>query len=174
MELPPELRNRIFTLVFEDFTAKLELDVRYRAPGVLLACRQIYGEANGLYYSNATFQLLLPRATPMKSLARRLSSLAYKYQKLIRKVALTTPTEIRRFALITDEHASYEIETRPRALAQMAEYHIANAKSFLADHRILRPTNISTSMRTPKGKPIWSETPLKTFRDLEAADPAKQ
>ncbi|KAM3415886.1 hypothetical protein BST61_g9388 [Cercospora zeina] len=66
MALPAELRNRVWTAVFEGWTQKIDhpgrvqrmkgTDKDYsRQPSLLATCKQIYAEAVGIYYSTAIF-----------------------------------------------------------------------------------------------------------------------
>ncbi|CAK1354206.1 uncharacterized protein RHO25_001975 [Cercospora beticola] len=66
MSLPAELRNRVWTAVFEGWTQRIDYynraqkwtaaDKAYRRqPPLLSTCKQIYAEAVGIYYSKAIF-----------------------------------------------------------------------------------------------------------------------
>jgi hypothetical protein len=68
--LPPELRNRIYALVFENhvsdaakgptihYEGSLTNDKRIAAstPGLILTCKQLHQEALGIFYTHAKFQ----------------------------------------------------------------------------------------------------------------------
>lgn len=54
-KLPPELRNAIYSLVFQDHTVEVVSVERYlkaQPPGLLITCKQLYTEAVEVYYSN--------------------------------------------------------------------------------------------------------------------------
>lgn len=56
LALPPELRNKIYTHLFQ--CTKPLVKPTYTLPGLLLANHQIHAEALGLYYSTSTFRCL--------------------------------------------------------------------------------------------------------------------
>lgn len=59
--LPAELRNAIYTLVFSSSEPTRIIDrERYRAPGLLLVNKQIQEEATPLFYSTTTFVTMSP------------------------------------------------------------------------------------------------------------------
>lgn len=59
-KLPPELRNRIYEEAFDTTVTRTPLHRRLEASegnhGIVLACKQTYCEAIGLYYSCSTFK----------------------------------------------------------------------------------------------------------------------
>lgn len=55
LDLPPEIRNNIYEMVFEGTIIKVDReDLPSTAPGLLRTCRQIYNEAVGMYHASAT------------------------------------------------------------------------------------------------------------------------
>lgn len=165
MQLPPEIRDQIYELLFEDCIVRVNVYKWSKPPGVLLTCKEIHCEAIGVYYRNATFRASYSKDGEVST--RRLQKLPWKYQNLIRRVALDTVTK----------YKVNNIPMPPAALAQVAEYDIEDAKLLLASSwwMKMQPTVVvSNSMKTPDGKLIWSDTPLKTYRDLEAAANAKK
>jgi hypothetical protein len=53
LDLPPELRNRIYDLVFSEFKLELVLSATQPRPPLLRTCRQIRQEASSLYYARS-------------------------------------------------------------------------------------------------------------------------
>ena len=62
LALPAELRNKIYTMAFEDEVIEDPLDKNwveprhFQAPPLLMTCHQIYDEARLLFYATATFR----------------------------------------------------------------------------------------------------------------------
>ncbi|KAK4618035.1 hypothetical protein CLAFUW4_12211 [Fulvia fulva] len=56
LKLPAEIRNVIYTDLFQDQEARIRPD--YTLPGLLTSCKQLYTEAIGLYYNLTTFRCL--------------------------------------------------------------------------------------------------------------------
>lgn len=62
MRLPPELRDHIYDMIFEDTLIAFNVAFYYRrgvrafsAPGILLACHQVHDEATGIFYAKTLF-----------------------------------------------------------------------------------------------------------------------
>lgn len=57
LTVPAELRNRVYSLVFDNCIHDVTILVRFRKSAkptsLLLACKQVYQEAIGIFYSNA-------------------------------------------------------------------------------------------------------------------------
>ncbi|KXT12866.1 hypothetical protein AC579_5388 [Pseudocercospora musae] len=81
--LPAELRNKIYTHLFESDPPLIK--PTYTLPGILKTCRQIFHEAVGLYYSATPFRCLDESST-----VSWLTTLPQKYLDLISEVRYDT------------------------------------------------------------------------------------
>ncbi len=95
LQLPSEIRNRIFELVLLPNTL-IEVKKTYRTPPLLNTCRQLRSEAGSLYYGSATFLVRAERGSSHKFVHRSPSGLcvlwlatrAFQGSKQIRRVYL--------------------------------------------------------------------------------------
>ncbi|WPA97367.1 uncharacterized protein RHO25_001976 [Cercospora beticola] len=110
MSLPAELRNRIWSAVFEGTTQKLRSttpssgavrSVYSSPPALLCTCKKVYAEALGLYYSSTTFVTYFP--VHIQASARMvqnwMKSIGIERAKLIQTIRLQichSPSEIMR------------------------------------------------------------------------------
>ncbi|KAF2165991.1 hypothetical protein M409DRAFT_23718 [Zasmidium cellare ATCC 36951] len=87
--LPPELRNYIYELAFNDSRCailSLYCNMEYNTPpGILTSCKVIYAEARQLYYTNCEFV-----SHDIRDLRRWLEKIGTGSRKSLRKFALLT------------------------------------------------------------------------------------
>lgn len=84
LALPPELRNLIYSHLFNEENVQL-IKPAYRFPGLLLANKKIYTEATSFFYSASTFRCLDEDST-----VAWLSNLPLQWLKLIPEVKYDT------------------------------------------------------------------------------------
>ncbi|KAK4494819.1 hypothetical protein PRZ48_014175 [Zasmidium cellare] len=84
LNLPPELRNNIYELVFTNTTINFNTTATRRPPSLLLSCKQIYTEAVTVYYAEATFV----SNEPQKAIIAHIQTLPPKSRKALRNVVL--------------------------------------------------------------------------------------
>jgi len=163
LRLPPELRNLIYEHALHGTVVTLREHQLSKVPGVLLACKQTYGEATAIFYTTASFTV-----EDDWVMLHRLSRMPYRYQRLINTISILTTQKWRGIKHLSPEPP-------PDVLAEYAQEDIDAAKRTLRlDSSItIRPTVVQASIKTPSGKTVFSTTPKETYRALNTAERAK-
>lgn len=88
LELPPELRNRIYfaALGSEQPTCLIDRDGKKYSPGLLRTCKQIREEATDIYYNNTEFEIWI-KGDDTRTAVKWLNSRPQRQLDLIRGLA---------------------------------------------------------------------------------------
>ncbi|TKA75592.1 hypothetical protein B0A55_06350 [Friedmanniomyces simplex] len=163
LSLAPELRNLIYEKLFEEFTAEWVRCKFYAPPSVLLACKQIYGEAITVFYGTATF-----RAKSFNILDKRIRRLRYCYRRLIRKLDIDTQehfTKLGCWVYLSKEQGSI------KRSEEYAENELTKVRDLCKTSSLkeLDLRSLRASIKLPSGETLWSEEPTKALADYEEA-----
>ncbi|KAK5136631.1 hypothetical protein LTR08_002645 [Meristemomyces frigidus] len=173
MRLAPELRNRIYQMVFEDTEVVLPDASKshqggMRVPGILMACRQVHEEAVGLFYSNAVFT-----TSEHPRLLLWFDRLPLKYVMLLENVHYDWATSCKWLGVKQRQHFA-------KLLAQAAENTLTRLNNILLSKATIKRarttsgacnTNegtlqhfaITGSVKTYTGETVWTGNSLETY-----------
>lgn len=164
LELPAELRNRIYEFVFADSEVHVRkkdifTHLRYRPPhaGILMACRQTYSESLTIFYDFTTFYL------GPNIMGFFLRSLPHRNACLVSKVRLDTNSS--RGSIVED---SYFVEE--------AQDELFWAQHVLKTYGIAVPTTMQAKIfdsNLSSRDIVWTSTPWQTFEELYPSFPSK-
>ncbi|KAK4902268.1 hypothetical protein LTR27_001171 [Elasticomyces elasticus] len=168
MSLPPELRNLIYEKLFEDFTAKWIPCKFYTQPNLLLACKQIYGEAISVFYCTATF-----RAQNYNILEKRIRRLRLCHRRLVKNLDIDTQAGWAKMTICLI--LSGQGRTIKEAV-QYAEFELERVQKLLktSSMKELRIESLRASIKLPNAETIWCADPTKALIAYEDAEKQKK
>ncbi|KAK5722873.1 hypothetical protein LTR17_014176 [Elasticomyces elasticus] len=167
MSLPPELRNLIYEKLFEDFVADWIPCKFYTQPNLLLACKQIYGEAISVFYCTATF-----RAHNYNMLEKRIRRLRLCHRRLVQNLDIDTQADFEKLGgfLYLSEEKRYIKE-----VDEYAEIELSKIRELLKTSSLkeLQIQSLRASMKLPNGEIVWCADPTKALTAYEEAEKKK-
>lgn len=165
LNLPAELRNSIYELVFEDHGRVFTFVKRARtkAPGVLMACRQTYSEGVGLYYNGSV--LCVANRSEMRLIAARTQHLAPKFIANTCHILLSCAADE---ALEHAKHPRYGPSVR-LAIVRRAEQDLERLHRFIglsnAEDALIR--KVRYEIVGPGREKVFTSTPYETATEIE-------
>ncbi|KAK3621682.1 hypothetical protein LTR56_022649 [Elasticomyces elasticus] len=168
MALPPELRNLIYEKLFEEFVADWIPCKFYTQPHMLLACKQIYGEAISVFYCTATF-----RAQNYNMLEKRIRRLRLCHRRLVQNLDIDTQADFEKLGgfLYLSEEKRYIKE-----VDKYAEIELSKIRGLLKSSSLkeLQIQSLRASIKLPNGEIIWCANPTKALTAYEDAEKQKK
>lgn len=165
LNLPAELRNSIYELVFEDQgrVSTFVKGAQGKAPGLLMACRQTYSEGINMYYHGSV--LYVATRFKMRYIAAGTQHLPPKFIANVRHILLSCASAEALGRAKHGRHASY----RRLDVATYAE------KDLELLHRFLELSNAGDALIRkvryevvgPGRERTFTSTPVETAKQIE-------
>lgn len=164
LDLPAELRNNIYEMIFEDNIINVEGEQpRAQAPGLLVTCRQFYNEGIGVYYACASvYGKLDLEVWSWLTQYHRLESLG-SFRKSIKKVLLDHAGDHWRPLDLHTSTAWLRRNIR-ETTAQYAAEEIDETRQSVRD---VSSDRFKVSILAPNQEMIWTTNPVEVSRVLE-------
>ncbi|KAK3721093.1 hypothetical protein LTR37_003383 [Vermiconidia calcicola] len=147
LDLPREIRNKIYDHVFEDSTIKLQSKNRTEPPAILLTCMQIYTKAISPFYRCATFHF--EEYSVGNSWVRCLPA---KYTSILTQVRFDVGPYLTR----TPERIEQRKLKAREAIACLDEFQrLARMRG-----KALRPDALQVHIELESGRWVWTNDPM--------------